>query len=71
MDEQLNTQVIRTDKALNVALLKQDLYNVLVTLRGNANVNTIAKNLNTVQGSQETNDELMIATSVLVALQRY
>jgi len=31
----------------------------------------IAKNLNTVQGSQETNDELMIATSVLVALQRY
>ena len=71
MDEQLNTQVIRTDKALNVALLKQDLYNVLPTLWVNANANTIAKNLITVQGSQETNDEPMIATSVLVALQRY
>jgi len=71
MDEQLNTQVIRTDKALNVALLKQDLYNVLLTLRENSNANTITKNLITVQGSQETNDELMIATSVLVALQRY
>ena len=59
--------------ALTGGLSKRNLnlYNVLVTLRGNANVNTIAKNLNTVQGSQETNDELMIATSVLVALQRY
>lgn len=71
MDEQLNTQIIKTDKALNAALLKQDLYNVLLTLRGNANANAIAKNLITVQGSQETNDELMIAASVLVALQRY
>jgi hypothetical protein len=29
MDEQLNTQIIKKDKALNAALLKQDLYNVL------------------------------------------
>jgi len=71
MDEQLNTHIIKTDKVLNAALLKQDLYNVLPTLWVNANANTIAKNLITVQGSQETNDELMIATSVLVALQRY
>ena len=71
MDEQLNTHMIKTDKVLNAALLKQDLYNVLPTLWVNANANTIAKNLITVQGSQETNDEPMIATSVLVALQRY
>ena len=59
--------------ALTDGLSKRNLnlYNVLVNLRGNANANTIAENLNTVQGSQETNDELMIATSVLVALQRY
>ena len=58
--------------ALTNGLSKRNLnLNVLVTLRGNANANTIAKNLITMQGSQETNDELMIATSVLVALQRY
>jgi hypothetical protein len=45
MDEQLNTQIMKMGTLLNVALLKQDLYNVLLTLRGNANANanTIGK----------------------------
>lgn len=43
MDEQLNTQIMKMGTLLNAALLKQDLYNVLLTLRGNdnANANTI------------------------------
>lgn len=43
MDEQLNTQIMKMGTLLNAALLKQDLYNVLLTLRGNANANTIGK----------------------------
>lgn len=73
MDEQLNTQIMKMGTLLNAALLKQDLYNVLLTLRGNANANanTIGKKLITLQVSQEANHELMIATPVVVALQRY
>ena len=74
MDEQLNTQIMKMGTLLNAALLKQDLYNVLLTLRGNANANanTIGgKKLITLQVSQEANHELMIATPVVVALQGY
>jgi hypothetical protein len=39
MDEQLNTQIMKMGTLLNVAMLKQDLYNVLLTLWGNANAN--------------------------------
>ena len=45
MDEQLNTQIMKMGTLLNAALLKQDLYNVLLTLRGNANANA---NANTI-----------------------
>jgi hypothetical protein len=74
MDEQLNTQIMKMGTLLNAALLKQDLYNVLLTLRrnANANANTIGGGeLITLQVSQEANHELMIATPVVVALQRY
>jgi hypothetical protein len=68
MDEQMNTQIMKMGTLLNAALLKQDLYNVLLTLRGNANANTIGKKLITLQVSQEANHELMIATPVEMTL---
>jgi hypothetical protein len=61
----------KTDKALNAALLKQDLYNVLLILQEMPMPLRSQKPWSPRKGIQEASDELMIATSALLALQSY